>query len=665
MKNEIAVKDINPLQKEFKSLLDNDFKDRKLKENEIIKATVLEITKNHVLVDCRAKMEGMIPIEEFNDGDELTKIKKGSEIEVFLERIESYKGEIIISRDKAKKIKAWKKMEKVFESKEEVTGYITGKVKGGFIANVEGLPCFMPSSQIDVKPLKKIDHLLNTPIKVLATRIDKSRGNVCVSRRAVLEKSKNAIISEVLKNIKEGDIIDDAIVKSTTDWGIFLDIKGIDALLHVSDLSHGRVKKPSDMVTIGQKLKVKIIKIDEKTNRVSASIKALTEDPYENLEKKYKIGETYEGIVTKIMDYGCFVKIEEGIEGLIHNSELDWTNKNIKPSKVLSNSQKIKFKIVNIEKELKRISLSYKATLPNPWDKLKEKIGEKIKINITNITDKAIFGEIKGSNITGIMHYKEISYQENIEDLKKFKKNEELEVKIIEVNDGKIKFSRRALEKDPFDWFKDNNKKLGDIVTTRVHEVLKAGVKVSIDKEKKLIVLIRKSELAKDASAARPEVFSPGNALDAKIIELNTESRKVKLSVRSAQIDEEKSLIAKFGEGATKSGATLKGIFEKAIGKKKEKQLSRAELIKLFKKKNPKLNSIEISKLIDIIYTSIKKGLKADKKIELRGFGTFFVKKIKEKHSARNPKTGELIYVPEKKKVRFKASKKLNVIINK
>ena len=571
MKNEIAVKDISPLQKEFKSLLDNDFKDRKLKENEIIKATVLDITKNHVLVDCRAKMEGMIPIEEFNDGDELTKIKKGSEIEVFLERIESYKGEIIISRDKAKKIKAWKKMEKVFESKEEVTGYITGKVKGGFIANVEGLPCFMPSSQIDVKPLKKIDHLLNTPIKVLATRIDKSRGNVCVSRRAVLEKSKNAIITEVLKNIKEGDIIDDAIVKSTTDWGIFLDIKGIDALLHVSDLSHGRVKKPSDMVTIGQKLKVKIIKIDEKTNRVSASIKALTEDPYENLEKKYKIGETYEGIVTKIMDYGCFVKIEEGIEGLIHNSELDWTNKNIKPSKVLSNSQKIRFKIVNIEKESKRISLSYKATLPNPWDKLKEKIGEKIKINITNITDKAIFGEIKGSNITGIMHYKEISYQENIEDLKKFKKNEELEVKIIEVNDGKIKFSRRALEKDPFDWFKDNNKKLGDIVTTRVHEVLKAGVKVSIDKEKKLIVLIRKSELAKDASAARPEVFSPGNALDAKIIELNTDSRKVKLSVRSAQIDEEKSLIAKFGEGATKSGATLKGIFEKAIGKKKEK----------------------------------------------------------------------------------------------
>ena len=298
-------------------------------------------------------MEGMIPVEEFKENDEISKIKIGSKIEVFLERIESFKGEIIISRDKARKIKTWKKMEKIFETQEEMTGYITGKVKGGFIANVEGLPCFMPSSQIDIKPLKKIDHLLNTPVKVLATRIDKNRGNVCVSRRAVLEKSKNAVISEALKKIKEGDIVEDAIVKATTDWGIFLDINGVDALLHVSDLSHGRVQKPSDLVTIGQKLKVKITKIDEKTNRVSASIKALIEDPYQNIDKKYKVGETYEGIVTKIMDYGCFVKIEDGIEGLIHNSELDWTNKNVKPSKILSVSQKINFKIVNIDRETK------------------------------------------------------------------------------------------------------------------------------------------------------------------------------------------------------------------------------------------------------------------------------------------------------------------------
>ena len=571
MATEQELKKPNPLHKEFQNLLDKDFENRKLKENEIIKATVTEITSNYIIVDCKAKMEGMIPIEEFKNDDELSKLKVGSQIDVYLERIESFKGEIVISRDKAKKMKAWKKMEKIFETQEEMTGYITGKVKGGFIATVDGLPCFMPSSQIDVRPLKRVDHLMNTPVKVIATRIDKNRGNVCVSRRAVLEKSKNAEITKALKNIKEGDVVENAIVKATTDWGIFLDINGVDALLHVSDLSHGRVKKPSDLVTIGQKLKVKITKIDEKTNRVSASIKALTEDPYDNIEKKYKVGEIYDGEVTKIMEYGCFVRIDEGIEGLIHNSELDWTNKNIRPNKVLSVSQKIKFKIVNIDKDTKRISLSYKATLPNPWDKIREKKGEVVKIKINNITDKAIFGDLIDSGLSGMLHYKEISYDENIEDLKKFKKHDVLDVKILEIKDDKIKFSKRSLDKDPLDFFKDNNKKVGDVITTRIHEVLKTGVKVSIDKDKKLIVTIRKADLAKDAADARPEVFSSGNALDAKITELDFKNRRVKLSVKAAQIDEEKSLIAKFGEGATKSGATLKGIFEKAIGKKGKK----------------------------------------------------------------------------------------------
>ena len=572
MATEQELNKTNPLHKEFQSLLDEDFKDRKLKENEIIKATITEITKNFIVVDCKAKMEGMIPVEEFKNDDELSKLKVGSVIDVYLDRIESARGEIIISRDKARKMKAWKKMEKVFETQEELTGYITGKVKGGFIATVEGLPCFMPSSQIDVRPLKKVDHLMNTPVKVIATRIDKNRGNVCVSRRAVLEKSKNAEIIEALKSIKEGAIVENAIVKATTDWGIFLDINGIDALLHVSDLSHGRVKKPSDLVTIGQKLKVKITKIDQKTNRVSASVKALTEDPYSNIEKKYKVGEFYEGVVTKIMDYGCFVRIEDGIEGLIHNSELDWTNRNVKPSKILSVSQNIKFKIVNIDKDSKRISLSYKATLDNPWNKIKGSLGKEVKIKINNVTDKAIFGELTESGLTGMLHYKELSYEENIEDLKKFKKNEIVNVKIIEIKDDKIRFSKRALNKDPLDWFKDNKKKVGDIITTRIHGVLKSGVRVAVDKEKKLIVTIRKADLAKESADARPEVFSPGNALDAKITELDLKNRKIKLSVKAAQIDEEKSLIAKFGEGATKSGATLKGIFEKAIGSRKKKK---------------------------------------------------------------------------------------------
>ena len=304
---------------------------------------------------------------------------------------------------------------------------------------------------------------------------------------------------------------------------------------------------------------------------MSASVKALTEDPYESIDKKYKVGEIYEGTVTKIMDYGCFVKIEDGIEGLIHNSELDWLNRNIKPSKVLSVSQKIKFKIVNIDKETKRVSLSYKATLENPWENVRDKIGKEIKIKINNITEKAIFGELVEHGLNCMCHYKELSWQEDVNELKKYKKGEILSVKIIEIKDEKIRVSKRALDKDPWSWFEENNKKVGNVITTRIHEVQKSGVKVSIDKEKKLIVNIRKADLAKDVVDARPEVFSPGNALDAKITELDLKTRRVKLSVKAAQIDEEKSLIAKFGEGATKSGATLKGIFEKAIGKKGKK----------------------------------------------------------------------------------------------
>ena len=568
---ETNIKDKSGSIKEFESLLNEDFKDRKLKEHEIIKATVTEITKNFIVCDVKAKMEGMIPVEEFKNDDELANLKVGSTIEVYLERIESFKGEIVISREKARRMNAWKRMEKVFETGEEITAYITGRVKGGFIATCDGLPTFMPASQIDVRPLKKVDHLMNTPLKVIATRIDKNRGNVCTSRRAVLEKSKNAEVKEILKNLKEGDIINDAKVKATTDWGIFLDINGMDALLHVSDLSHGRVKKPSDMVTIGQKMKVKITKIDPKTNRVSASVKALTEDPYENLTKKYKVDEVYEGTCTKLMDYGVFVKLEDGVEGLIHNSELSWTNKNIQPSKVLSASQLIKVKIVSIDSDAKRISLSYKSTLENPWKKIEDKIGTIVEVKIKNVTDKAVFAELDNS-LTGMMHYKEISFNESEDDLKRFKKNDLIKVKIVEIKDDKIRFSIRALEKDPMDYFKDNKKKVGDVITTRIYEVMKTGVKVSIDPEKKLIVTIKKSQLAKEASDSRVDIFSKGNALDAKILELDYGLRKISLSPKAAQIDEEKSLVAKFGQGAAKSGATLKGIFEKALGGKDKKE---------------------------------------------------------------------------------------------
>ena len=568
---EAEVKTQSSSIKEFESLLNEDFKDRKLKENEIIKATVTEITKNFIVVDCKAKMEGMIPIEEFKNDNELENLKTGSVIEVYLERIESFKGEIVISRDKARKMNAWKKMEKYFQTQEELVGIITGRVKGGYICSVDGLPTFMPASQIDIRPLKKIDHLMNVPVKVIATRIDKQRGNVCTSRRQVLEKSKNAEILEALKNLKEGDIVVSK-VKSCTDWGIFVDINGCDALVHVSDLSYGRVKKPSDLVTSGQDLKVRITKIDKKTNRVSASVKALSEDPYENLAKNYEVGKIYTGTVTKLMEYGAFIKLELGVEGLIHNSELSWKNRNVQPNKILSVSQEIQVKIVSIDTEAKRISLSYKETLENPWKIIKDKVGEITEVKIKNITDKAIFAELD-SGLTGMIHYKEISFNENEEDLKKFKKNQIIKAKIVDIKDEKIRFSIRALEKDPIDWFKENNKKEGDIITTTIHEVMKTGVKVSIGNDKKLIITIKKSQLAKEAGDQRPEIFQPGNKLDAAITELDVANRKISLSVKQAQINEEKSLVKKFGKDAKSSGATLKDIFNKALnitGKKKK-----------------------------------------------------------------------------------------------
>ena len=568
---ETIHQELTSSQKEFESLLNEDFKDRKLKEGEIIKATVTEIAKNFIVCDVKAKMEGMIPVEEFKNDDELSKLTVGSKIEVYLVRIESFKGEIIISREKARRMNAWNRMEKVFETGEEITAYITGRVKGGFIATCDGLPTFMPASQIDVKPLKRFDHLMNIPLQVIATRIDKVRGNVCTSRRAVLEKSKDIDAKEALKNLKEGDIIEDAKVKATTDWGIFLDIKGIDALLHVSDLSHGRVKKPSDLVTIGQSMKVKITKIDKETNRVSASVKALTDDPYDSLEKKYKIGSIYTGTVTKLMDYGAFVRLEDGIEGLIHSSELSWTNKNIQPSKILSAPQEVKVKIVTIDSGAKRISLSYRETLPNPWKEVESKVGSLVEVTINNITDNAIFADLD-NGLTGMLPGRELSYQEANQDLKKFKKGEKIKVKIVELKDDKLRFSIRALEKDPFDWFKENKKKEGSIITTRVHEVLKTGVKVSVDPDKHIIVMIKKNQLAKESADARTEIFSPGNALDAMITGLDLEKREVDLSVKAAQVWEEKGLVAKFGVNAAKSGATLAGIFQKALGKTPKKK---------------------------------------------------------------------------------------------
>ena len=568
----------NTSTKEFENLLKEDFKKRELKEGSIIQAVVSEIGKKHVFVDLKAKSEGIIPIEEFKLSKEFKDLKIGSKIEVYLERIETFKGEIIVSREKARRMNSWKKMEKAFQTQEEVQGIITNKVKGGMVVNVDSCLCFLPGSQIDTKPPKNIDSLMNIPLKFLCVKLDKARGNIVVSRRAILEKNKNQYLDKVLKEIKEGDILE-AQVRALVDWGCFLEYKGCDMLLHVTDIAYSRVKKPSEVLSLGQKIKVKIIKIDREAKRISCGIKQMYDDPYKNVDKKFKVGEIYNGTVTKCVDYGVFVKIDENLEGLIHQSELSWNKKNVQTGKILSPSQEIKVKIIELDIEKKRISLSYKQTLENPWTSFLDKnpIGSVIKTKVTNIADFGLFVSLENSDLVGMVHYKDISWNENDRDLKKFKKNDNVKAKILEFDKDKekIRLGIKQLEKDPFNFFltKNNN----EVITATVKEVLSHGIKVSVGSDENQLYLIKKSDLAKDIENQRTNIYSGGEKVDCMITGLDKEKRKVSLSIKELEIKNEKIAIKKYGKDGTSSGQMLGDILGKVLGtgkknKKKKKK---------------------------------------------------------------------------------------------
>ena len=559
--------------KEFETLLNEDFKKRDFKEGKIIKATVSEIGKKHIFVETGLKSEGAIPIEEFKISKELDKLKVGSKIDVYLEKIESYKGDIIVSREKAKRMGSWEKMTKAFENQKEVEGIITNKVKGGFIVNIDSCLCFLPGSQVDTKPIKNMDSLMNTPQKFLCVKLDKTRGNIVVSRKAVLSKSRDKELANILSKIKEGDIVN-AQVKSILDWGAFLDLNGADALLHVTDLSYSRVDKPSSLLSVGQTIKVKIIKIDPETKRISCGVKQMHPDPYENLDKKYEIGKIYDGTVTKIVDYGAFVKLQEGLEGLVHQSSLSWTKKNIHPSKILSSSQKIKVKVIELDTEKRRISLSYKDTLENPWTAFTNKyqVGSIVNTRIKNVADFALFVSIENSEFDGMIHYKDISWQETEESLKKYKKNDLVKAKLLEIDleKEKIRLGIKQLDKDPFDFFlKKENK---EIITATVMEVLKNGIKVSVGNDKNLLLTIKKNQLAKEIEDCRPEIFTKGNKVDCMIVDLDKEKRKASLSIKELEKHNEKVAIEKYGKDGSSSGAVLGDILGKVFKSKKKKE---------------------------------------------------------------------------------------------
>ena len=555
--------------KEFEKLLSQDLDNRKFKEGEITTATVSQVGKKYIFVDLGLKSEGAIPIEEFKLSKEISKIEVGSKIDVLLEKIENKHGDVVVSREKARRASSWKKMEKSFEKQEEVQGVIISRCKGGFIVDVESCLCFLPGSQVDLKPLKRFDHLMKIPQKFLCVKLDKKRGNIVLSRRAIMEKIRDNDREKIISKIKEGDVVQ-GIVKNLTDWGAFIDLNGVDALLHITDISWGRINKPAELLSIGQSIKAKIIKIDDATKKISLGVKQLTDDPYVKVINNYDIGKIYPATITKVQDYGCFAKLEDGLEGLIHQSELSWTKKNIHPGKVLSTSQKIEVQVLEKDTEKRRLSLSYKNTLMNPWDKFEKdfKINEQGEGVVKNITDFALFISISNSELVGMIHYKDISWNEKDSELANYKKNQLVKFKILEINQEKekIRLGIKQLADDPFEFFM--NKKISDVVTVIVDSSSNVGIQVYAGNKNQLIT-IKKNQLAKESENARPSRFAKGDKIDALITELDSEKRKVTLSIKALEEKQTKEAVKKYG--SKDSGGVLGEILGPLLKKKKKK----------------------------------------------------------------------------------------------
>jgi len=565
---EILKENKSKSHKEFEKLLSEDLGNRTFKEGEITTGTVEEIGKKFVFVDLGLKSSGAIPLEEFKITKEMDKIKVGSKVEILLERIENKHGDIVVSFEKAKRAKSWKRMESAFSKKEEVTGTIISRVKGGYCISVDSCLCFCPSSQLDVRPVKNLDSLMKTPQTFQIEKIDQRRKNIVVSRRSIIEKIRDKDKNKIISKLKEGDIVT-GVTKNITDWGVFVDLNGVDALLHITDISWSRINKPSELLSLGQSIKVKITKIDPEKLKISVSIKHLTEDPYTKIINKYEIGKKYPATVTKVQDYGCFAQLESGLEGLIHQSELSWTKKNIHPGKILSTSQKIEVILLEKDLEKRRLSLSYKNTLPNPWDKFTKdyKVGDAAEGSIKNITDYGLFISIKNTELDGLIHYKDLNWSEKETELEKYKKNQTVKFKIIEINreNEKIRLGIKQLENDPFEFFA--NKKVSDIVTVNVSHSAQNGIYVSVGK-KNLNILIKKNQLAKEVENQRQSRFNKGDKIDCIIIELDKEKRKVSLSIKALEEKQTKEAVKKYG--SKDSGGVLGEILGPLLNKKKK-----------------------------------------------------------------------------------------------
>ncbi|MDR3325737.1 MAG: 30S ribosomal protein S1 [Rhodospirillaceae bacterium] len=554
----------------FVTLLDETFVEARGVENSVVKGTIIKIDGDFVIVDVGLKSEGRISRKEFNNCGLMTDIKVGDDVEVFIKRYEDKNGEIILSREKAWREEVWFKLEKSFKDNQLIDGVIFGRVKGGFTVDLSGAEAFLPGSQVDIIPVRDISHLMGNQQSFQILKMDRSRGNIVVSRRVVIEKTRAEKRSELVENLKEGQILE-GVVKNITDYGAFLELGGVDGLLHVTDISWKRINHPSEVLSIGQTVKVQIIRFNMETKRISLGIKQLETDPWSMVAQKYQIGDKFIGRVTNITDYGAFIELEAGVEGLVHVSEMSWTKKNIHPNKIVSTSQEVNVLILDIDIEKHRISLGLKQTMINPWKMFFEKfpVDSEIEGEIKNITGFGLFIGLPGE-IDGMVHLSDLSWDVPGEQaVLEFKKGDVVKVKVLEIDVEKerIHLGIKQLCTDLFKEFIVKIKK-GDIVTCTVTQINENDLNVDVDG---LLCCISKDELARDRSDQRLDRFAVGEKIDAKIMTIDKTARKITLSIKAREIDEEKRAMTEFG--SSDSGATLGSIFGVAFNRAKEEKL--------------------------------------------------------------------------------------------
>ena len=553
---------------EFEALLNESFKLDTPEEGTVVKGTVLAVENGQAIIDIGYKMEGRVDVKEFARPGQQSDIKAGDVVEVFLERVENLRGEAVISREKARREEAWDRLEKAAETEARVEGAIFGRVKGGFTVDLGGAVAFLPGSQVDVRPVRDVGPLMGIPQPFQILKMDRRRGNIVVSRRAVLEESRAEQRAEIVGKLAEGDIID-GVVKNITDYGAFVDLGGVDGLLHVTDMAWRRVNHPSEILNIGETVKVQVVKVNKDTQRISLGMKQLMNDPWDGVEAKYPLGSKWTGRVTNITDYGAFVELEAGVEGLVHVSEMSWTKKNVHPGKIVSTSQEVEVMVLDVDSNKRRVSLGLKQCLRNPWEVFADAhpTGSVIEGEVKNITEFGLFIGLDG-DIDGMVHLSDLDWNRSGEEaMADYKKGDMVRAQVLDVDIEKERISLgiKQLEGDPMVAAQASGAlRKNGVVTATVTAVEDGGIEVEVEGMKSFI---RRSDLSRDRSDQRPERFSVGDKVDARVISIDKAARKIGLSVKALQIAEEKEAVAQYG--SSDSGASLGDILGAAL---KERQ---------------------------------------------------------------------------------------------